>query len=286
MNIYSFKDPIDFLEAAYQDLKAPNPDFSVRKWASQMGIESHELLFDVMKRKKKIPLLLISNFAHFFSMNESESKFFETLVLLSRATSNTEVRLFREMLAEQRGLAGESVAIVNEDNIFSHWIHMVILSTSKLKGFHCSVESLTELVGADVSPEIIQEAVDRLLRLNLIHTDSSGSLRKSFDHTTTKNDVSKAEVHKYYFQVNDLARKAMDFPVDQREFQCFSMAIKHDEIQLFKEAIRQFRFKVASITPEGTGDQVYQFNVQFFPLTSKIENTNVRSNVVTEELSV
>lgn len=270
MNIFSFNDPVDYLESVYANLKQSNPTLSVRKWSEKMALESQEIMFEILKRKKKIPLGLIPALNKFLELNHAEAKYFETLVLLSRATSNSEIKLFSTLLAEQKAAAGEGVAIVNDDNIFSHWIHMVILSMSKLAGFNCNPETIAEIVKEEVSLELVEEAVERLLRLGLIKYNAQGSLEKIYTHTTTKNDVSKQEVHKYYEQINELSRKAIPLPVEEREFQCFSMAIKSEDIPEFKEAIRQFRYKVSSITPEGAGDQVYQFNIQFFPLTERM----------------
>lgn len=278
MTIYSFNDPVDYLEAVYANLKQNNPNLSVRKWSEKMGLESQEIMFEILKRKKKIPLSLIPALNKFLELNSVEAKFFETLILLSRATSNNEIKLFSTLLAEQKASAGEGVAIVHDDNIFSHWIHMVILSMSKLSGFACTPETISEIVKEDVTLELVEEAVERLLRLGLIKYNAQGSLEKVYTHTTTQNDVSKQVVHNYYQQINELSRKAIPLPVEEREFQCFSMAIKSEEIPHFKEAIRQFRYKVSSMTAEGTGDQVYQFNIQFFPLTGKINNQNKTKN--------
>lgn len=137
----------------------------------------------------------------------------------------------------------------------------------------------------DVPGEILDESIERLLKLNLINIDANGAITKDYDNVTSKNDVYKKSPHAYYEQVSELAKQAIGSLVEEREFQCFSLAIKHDKIPAFKEMIRNFRAKMCTFAESDITDQVYQMNIQFFPLTRKVEGKKARASIQQMSLS-
>lgn len=270
-NIYNFKDPVIFLERVYQFYKSKDEDFSVRKWAKIMEITSAESLMEVMKGKKKISSTLSEQLCKGLKFDASEAVYFETMVKYASAISVREKDIFELVLTEIAQLKGTKI-LVEDQNIFSHWVHMAILSMSRVKGILCTKETIGIFLLEKVSQEKIDEAVDRLLGLGLIEYNERGSLIKKYDHTTSKNDAFQKSPHTYFEQVSELAKAGAKIPADEREFQCFSLPIRHEQIPMFKEALRQFRAKVAALADTENADQVYQFNLQFFPLTEVAES--------------
>lgn len=265
-NIYDFKNPVEYLEKIYQFFKAKDDDFSVRKWAKIMDIKSPEVLMEVMKGKKKISVVISEQLTSGLKLDSSEALYFETMVKHANAESLKEKQIFDLLLIETAHLKGTKV-LVEDQSVFSHWVHMAILSMTRVKGILCTKETIKAFLKVDVSQNQIDEAVERLLKLNLIQYNDMGSLVKNFDHTTSKNDAFQKSPHDYFEQVSDLAKDGARVSADEREFQCFSLPIRHDQIPAFKEVLRQFRAKVAAMADTDNADQVYQFNLQFFPLT-------------------
>lgn len=283
-NIYDFKNSIEYLEKIYQFFKAKDADFSIRKWAKLMDMKSPETLMEIMKGKKKISSSLAGQISVGLKLDASESLYFETMVKYANAESLKEKQLFDLILVETAHLKGTKVH-VEDQSVFSHWVHMAILSMTRVKGMHCSKETIKSFLMMEVSQAQVDEAVERLLKLNLVQYNGEGSLVKNFDHTTSKNDAFQKSPHDYFEQVSELAKNGAKVPADEREFQCFSLPIRHDQIPAFKEALRQFRAKVAAMADTENADQVYQFNLQFFPLSEVAENKNVVKNEKLTEVS-
>lgn len=276
-NIYDYKDPITFLEAYYAFLKISNPPFSIRKWCKDLGISSPEFFMSCLKRKKNLNHNLVKDIAQGLSLDSQEQAYLEILINLSNATSAREKQLFEMLLAEAGHLRGHKI-LVEDNSVFSHWVHMAILTMSRIKNIHCTKDTIREYLREPVSQDIINESVDRLLALNLVSYDENGSLKRHQDHTTSKNDAFQKSPHNYFEQVSELAIKGSQVPADEREFQCFSLAINHDQMALFKETIRNFRAKVAALADTNNSDQVYQFNIQFFPLTNQVTQPQLKMN--------
>lgn len=269
LNIYDFKDPILYLEQLFIKEKEIDPKLSVRKWAHLLGIEAPELLMNVLKRKRKLPLSIATVISKALHHDETAKTYFEVMVKMDHENSLKEKQILDIVLSEVRLLSG-TVIEVEDQSIFSHWVHMAILSMSRLKGVKLSKEMIKTLLIDSVPEDQIDEAFERLMTQGLLSTDEKGSIKKTFDHTTSKNDAFKASPHPYFVQVSELSKRGAEEEASQREFQCFSLPVREEQIPEFKQMIRNFRSKMGSLASD-EADQVYQVNLQFFPLTRKME---------------
>jgi uncharacterized protein (TIGR02147 family) len=148
---------------------------------------------------------------------------------------------------------------------------MAIINMTSLQNFAGTEKEIHELLNGKVSMEEIREAMARLLSLNLLAIDENGKLKATFTKITTQNDVTTVGVHQYYKQVFNLAIDAIQVPVEKREFQTFSLPINKSTLPLAKTMIRDFRKQFAkAIEQQENGDQVFQMNIQFFPITDSI----------------
>lgn len=266
VNIYKFRDPLLFLSARFEFEKIQSKNLSVRKWAISLNIDDQDLLL-VLKNKKKISSPMVSKLSAGLKLSSNEEAYLEALVKFTNATTLKEKQVLEIVLAELSKDHQQTI-LVEDENVFSHWVHMAIISMSKLKDFHCDKESVRNFLCDEVSPEIVDEAVERLLKLSLVSYDDNGSLKKNYDNTTTKNDVYKKSPFKYYEQVSELAKRGIEVAPEEREYQCFSLAINVEKIPAYKSLIRDFRAKVCALAESDTSNEVYQFNMQFFPLTA------------------
>lgn len=274
-NIFDHKNIIDYLVAYFQYEKSLNESFSIRKWSKTLDIDSRNFV-SILQQKKKITPVQSQKFMNGLNLDDSEQVYFEALVKLTYAEVEREKQVLEIILSELRMHTG-SVAYVEDDSVFSHWSHMAILSMSRITGFECNRNTIKEFLLSDVPEEVVDDSIERLLRLNLIKIGDNGAISKDFDNITSKNDVYKKSPHLYYEQVSNLAKKAIEVSLDEREFQCFSLAIKYDKLPAFKEMIRNFRAKICAFAESDNTDQAYQMNIQFFPLTKKVEGVSVQT---------
>jgi uncharacterized protein (TIGR02147 family) len=230
-----------------------------------------KIYFKILKQKKKFSSALVLKLSKGLKLNSDEEEYFEAIVKFTNASTSKEKQVLELVLAELSKNVRHTVYL-EDSNVFSHWVHMAIISMSKLEGFHCTKESICSFLCDEVSIEVVNDAVDRLLHLELVHYDKNGSLKKNFENTTTKNDIYRKSPHKYFEQVSELAKRGIHLAPEEREYQCFSLAIKHDKLPVYKNLVRDFRAKVCALAESETSDEVYQFNIQVFPLTSMKTN--------------
>lgn len=280
-SIFDFNDPIDFLKAYFDYLKIRTPDLSVRKWSIRLGISSPEILMLIFKNKKRISLTLIPTITNSLKMSAEETQYFDLLVKHSKSINDEEKNLYAQKMAEMRAQQKMHFHTVKNLDIFSNWIYSAILEFCNLKQEVCTEKTIIDSFKIKVAPEIIEEAIEHLLDQQLLSRDEKGNLSKIPFHIISKNDIPVKSVHNYYRQTAELAKEACDIDLNEREFQCMTISLSHSDIPAYKEAIREFRKKITAMKLTHKPDQVFQLNVQFFPLTKGIAEMSPQ-NIIAE----
>lgn len=272
-SIFNYTDFLSFIQSHYNHRKEVDKNFSLRTWAKEMELSSVSPLKEIINGRRKVK----SKYADFLlkglQLNEFEEIFFHTLIKLENCRDEAERKMFLTLLKDLTPTEILSRKESDNQDIFSHWVYMAVLSMSKLKDFKLTEENICKTLKGDVDEEFIKLVLYKLINEGLLIKDDQGNLIKKYDVTTMKNDIKYKSVENYFHQVFDLAKNEISSPIDQREFQCFSMPIKAENIEIAKKMIRDFRYKL-SLLGEENADEVFQMNMQFFPLTQHLDKEN------------
>ena len=133
---------------------------------------------------------------------------------------------------------------------------------------------ISEIQGAlkqNVSLRTIEDSLKILVENKLLKMTDDGKYENcSYDFITTKDDVSITSTHAYYNQILSKTQSAINLGIDEREFQCFAIGMKKENLVKIKDIMRKARKDVAAFSDEH-GDHVYQFNFNGFPM-AEIQN--------------
>lgn len=266
-SVYAYDDPVRFVEDAFRWRKQQDPAISVRKAAQEAGWDSPAVLAGILSRKRSIKLKHAPFLARAIALDPSEMLYFKTLIQRAGAQSLEEREMF-ELLLNQLSPRDDSGTLRSEEpELFSHWTHTAILSLARLGGCRADAEFIRARLKFPVAIEQVRATLELLQRIGLLSVDGEGMLKPIPQHVTTRTDVSHRGAQEYFRQVSALAAEAVPTPLDQREFQCFSLGIHQRDLPAFKQLIRSFRSQSEKLA-SGEKDRVYQMNLQFFPLTS------------------
>jgi uncharacterized protein (TIGR02147 family) len=270
-SIYNYQDPISYLSDYLKETLASD-DLSLKKWAKEAGLDSTTPLVDLFKGKKNLSASMLATLIDKIGLDPSEYIYFTALVAKKRANSPLENELYNLILNDlspRSPLMGkpyfECKRFENSD-IFSHWIFTTILTLSSLKNFELSALNISENLREPLSVETIQAALDQLIELELLQKNDEGKLVPTYQSVTSKSNVKSDDASKYFQQMADLSKNAIDVSLDKREFHSFSIPVDTNKIQLAKEIIRKCRANLAALSDQN-GNAVYQANLSFFPLT-------------------
>lgn len=271
VDIFNYLNPISYLEDQLKLSKSKN--ITIQDWTKAMSLKSPSLIVDILSSKKKIQVKHVEVFNKVLKLTSSEREFFTYLILFHNAKENDEKYTFKKLMTDVI-IADESKDEKLDEikgNQLSSWIDYALISFYMADTNHTSKEELLSLFKFDVTQNQIDQSLDKLLKLNILEDTGSGFIVHAHN-ISTKNDVSILGSREYYKEVADLSKEAIEIPLDEREFQCFALSIDEENLKELKEEFRFFKKKLIYLAGEDKRDRLYQFNLQMFPLTGKINS--------------
>jgi len=268
LSVYSYKDPVLYIQDFIAFQRTSDSSFSMRKWASEIGFNSPASLIEILKGNKSLRPAVVKSIIGKIGLDKSEYSYFLSMVARSKATTDLEEILYDLFINELSPTSNSTYKTkrFTDGDFFSHWIFTTILALAGLKNFKMSTENIQASLRESVPLEIIQAAFDLIIEKGLMTLNENGTADLKYDRISTENDRKHESVKDYFIQVADLSKNAIDLSLDKREFQSFSLPLNKNQIPLAKEIIRKCRNNLTSLCSQDS-DVVYQMNMALFPLS-------------------
>lgn len=244
-----------FLTQEFLKRKERNPNFSLRSFAKWLDISPAQLS-QMMTGKRPITLNSLKKIGLRVGLSPLEQKNLLTSLLKQK-----------KMLAPDQD---KKIIHMQEDQfrVISDWYHFAILSLTQIKGAQSDPRWIARRLGINVDEA--NQALMRLQRLGIIQ------LKPTFKQIGEPIQVSSAmpseAIRKYHKQNLNLAIEKIDtVPVNLREYQSISFPMSPKHVALFKKQIDEFLEQAAELSENTAGSEIYNLNVQLFPITTITE---------------
>ena len=271
--------PSDFLRALYLQKKKGRSQYSTRAFARDLGM-SQTLLSLILNGKRSLTLSQATRVAALLGLSESQS---EHLLNLTLAHLPQNAKLSKRVVEKLQPIRLEIKNASNKNNfmklcrvlgtdefhLISHWYTLAILDLATTEGFKSDPLWISRRL--KIHPEQAKESIERLLELGLMSRQPNGQLVKTSQHLSFKNSKSEAAIRNYHRQMIEkagehLSRDSVE-AYQSRSISAATLAIRKDKIAIAKDKIEKFKTEMAELLTEGSSQEVYQLNVQFFPLS-------------------
>jgi len=158
---------------------------------------------------------------------------------------------------------------------FQQWFYPMIRSA--LDVFDYRGPEHAAALGDSCIPKIsanqVENAVDALLQLGLVHRRKDGRIVPTDAHLKTKEHWLSASISDYQKSIAELAHRSIaETPKEERDISTLTMALDSSQIQRIRDIIAEARrsiVNVANSMPSQICDSVYQLNFQLFPMMKK-----------------
>jgi uncharacterized protein (TIGR02147 family) len=236
----------------FKKRKERNAQFSLRAYAKWLGFSPAQVS-QMLSGKRNITLHAAKKIIRRLDLSPSEKKLFVGSFLRDHTKPETMDDKKRERLEDDKF------------KLISDWYHFAILSLTKIKNSKSDPRWVAQRLG--ISTEEANLAIQRLVRLGLL---KAGPQFKQIGTTLeVSSDVPSDAIRKYHKQNLTLAAERIDLvPVHLREFQSISLPIDPKTLDLFKKHIDQFIDEASTLASSKDPKEIYNLNVQFFPITS------------------
>lgn len=218
----------------------------------------------------------IPKFADALGLIGAEREFFADLVAFDQAPDSTEKnRAFERIAASRRFRTARRIDGMLLTYL-SHWYHPAIRELAARSDFTNDPKWVSKQLRPTISPTQAAQSLELLESLGLLQRDSSsGRLVRGEPTLTTEHEVNAIGAANFHRQMLQRAAESIDdIPAKLRDLAALTVCVSAKTATQVKERIHQFREAITELCdsePEGT--TVYQFNIQWFPLSRDQETT-------------
>lgn len=272
-HIFEYTDYRQYLLDYYTLKKSNNPSYSHRVFAKQAGLSSPSHLLMIIKGERNLSQKTVPKFVDGLKLSQKEAKFFELMVLFAQ-TEDLEMKskYFAEIISIKSTLATVHNLEKEKFDFLSKWYVVAIYVLIDTRSFNPNPNWIARRLGNRITPTQAAEALQILLRLEMIEVDSERSSykQKLAGALSVRSDARSMAVYEYHQSMNRLASDALrQNPPSTREINSATISIPKDKLSEIQEKIRAFRKEINQIASAYTNpDDVYQMNIQLFALTT------------------
>jgi uncharacterized protein (TIGR02147 family) len=269
-DIYQYSDYRKYLKQLLEEKKKENRQFSHRAVLQKMSISSTGFLANVLSGRKNLTPDQVQKLAAILKMKAGEARYFECLVLFNQARSLEDKNAqMKRMVANQKV---ETKTLSKKHlNLFSKWHYVVLREMLYFHRLKDDYRTAARMLQPSITAEELEKAVRELEALDFVVRDADGVYRQKDAAVTTGNEIRSLQVQNFQMETLELAKVALDrLPMAERDISCMTLTLSQDSFEQVKTEIQAFRKRLSAIAVADEGaDQVFQANIQFFPVTKK-----------------
>lgn len=244
------------------EFKSKNPSFSIRALAKKVGLQA-SATNEILKGERRISYKIAEKIANNLLLDPTEK------MNLLKDFPQKMTRKSKHKEGQEKDLSQMKLS-TQQFELISDWSHYAILNLIETKNFIQTPEAIAERL--NLSPKKIQESLNNLLCLNLVHYED-GILKRTFKQTNTTDDVRSISLQKMHISDMEMAKqKLSEVDVTLRDFTSYTLAFDIKLLPKVKELIRTFQDNVDELMAEASPTEVYKMNTYIYPLT-KLDKT-------------
>ena len=272
--------PSEILREVFLERKSKNSAYSTRAFARDLGM-SQALVSLVFNGKRPLTLkqaTQISVLLHF--PKDKAEQFIESALMALPENSKALKKIQR---ARRHGLAAQVASeplFINLEierfKAISQWYHLAILDLSTTQGFVSDSVWISRRL--NIGPIEARDAMDRLVSLGLARIENGMfcKAQSKIYFPTTRSEVAVRSFHRQMIgKALDQLGKTDETSFQARRISGLTIAIPRSRVEEAKRRIQEFEKELAAFATEGDCDEVYQLNVQIFPLTQAVSKESV-----------
>ena len=277
LNIFHFTDYRSFLLTSFQQVKNKNSSWSYEAWARKLSLGDNSSLLKIINGQRDAGPKIRKKLIEYYKFQDDEKEYFEDLIQLSKVSGDS--RLSLAIMDKMKKVSPyKEFKLIDEKtfSLVSRWWYFAIRQMVKLKGYQHDSNWIAKKLLCKVTPTEVKNAIETLHKLQLISIDQkTNNVNFVENQIRTTDDLTSEAIKQHHEGMLDNAKKSLRITnVEEREIRAQSLVIRKEDLPKAKEFIRECLNKFTDKFEVENGDEVYQMQVQLFPLT-KVNNNNL-----------
>jgi len=269
---YEYRDFRVYLEACFQFKKSlPTGNLTFRTYSNSLGFRSPNYLRYIIQGNRNLSTHHVDSIIQGLSLNKSEGEFFRNLVHFNQAKTIDETNRFAKNLSQTARFRKMNPITKSQFKFYSHWYNIAIREMLTLPDFQDDPKWIASRLRPPISPKEARKALKEMKTLGLIKRDETGKWSQSSQNIFKNDDIFHSVVASYHKEMIKKAGEAMDrFDKQSREVNSSTFNLSKEKYIEIRQILRDLQRRLMSAEQEtDKSTDVYQLNIQLFPLTGK-----------------
>lgn len=272
--VCDYLDYREYLKDYYAARKAQKSSYSYRVFTSRGDLKSPSHLKMIIDGRRNLTNKTIPKYIKALGLtSKKDQSYFSILVEYSQEKDLSQKKELFYQLMEEKKKKGLTLLEQAQYQFIANWYNVVIYVLLDIGNFSSANEEFIRLLKGKVTLKNIKDSFVVLQTLGLIHLNLDGYWKQTKGALSTSEDIKDIAFYEYHSSMIKLGLNSLDNdPIVEREFNGVTLSISKEKLPILKEKIRNFRREVNQLTSSFDDSfQVYQMNIQLFPLTEELQ---------------
>jgi uncharacterized protein (TIGR02147 family) len=268
LSIFDYLDYRDFLRDHYELSKKCRKYFSYRYVGIKTGIDP-SFYAKVLQKQMHIAERSLPKLVAFLEFPAREADFFHTLVKFNKAKSRDQIKHYFRLLVTLRDPLVSPVS-KDHEHLFDAWYVVAVRELLNFFPFDGNFARLGRMLNPPLKASDAVLAIDLLERMGMIQRLESGAYELVEKFVTSGKAPPRTKVREFQRQMMQLGIEAIDrIKREERDISTITVSASRACFELMRERLAEVRRELLEMArAENSAEEVYQINLQLFPLTS------------------
>jgi uncharacterized protein (TIGR02147 family) len=274
VNIFDYTDYPSFLRDFIEN-DAQKHLYSHLALARSLGLTQKVQVYRILQgQRKHLPSELVEKLCESFKLDSRETEYFKALVQFFEAkTLDQKNKAYVELHKIIRPVSSHSLH-KKEFEFLKNWYGPVIRELLTIEGRVPTAREIASRLKPSVPLVEVEKTIELIKQLELIKPDEKGGYSLNFKKLRISRDESQLAAQNYnqkHFEILEGAQaRSLKYP---HRFICTTFGATKEGAAIISSKIHEMSAELTDLMShmDKDKDQVYQFNVQLFPLSDPLE---------------
>jgi uncharacterized protein (TIGR02147 family) len=273
LDFYSYDNFRQFLSDRMSEIKAEDPKVSFRSLSVKAGLKSQSHLHGIINDKKIVSSEVLEQILKAMDVQSECGEYILTLAQLNQAVTPLDREFCAKKISQMKGFQKRFPLSESQANFYKNWYYPVLFELISFDKFKPDVNWINLELKTDLTAEEVKKAFQDLEKLQVISIDTYGGIKRTEKSIVTGEAVSSHFVVSFHNEMIKKALEKLSSTADHwREVVCVTFALNQKQYGEVRDKVRRFYAEMIEyLEHQQQPDQVYQLNLQLFPITTPFE---------------
>jgi uncharacterized protein (TIGR02147 family) len=269
-DLFAYLDYRKYLRDAQEAMQAKDRKASFRAFAKAAGYTSPNFLQLVISGSRNLAPAQLPGTIRALGLKKQESEFFANMVAFEQAEGFEEKNFHYQRMLRSRRFAEARPIEKGQFEYLDQWYHPAVREMVLRTDYTGDPAWISDRLHPHVTVSQVEKSIQLLQRLGLARYDeATGIWRQTETRISTPSEIASLAVANYHRAVLKLAADSIEgFSAEDRDLRSVTLGIPKKRYLEVKRKLEEMWKEILALSESGGPvEEVYQINLQAFPLT-------------------